>query len=72
MCLHVQVQRTVPELQSQLEEYKSTLCQLQAQKQRLQTEVVYMVTMTTSLRELLVSYIDNSKYIFKRVTVIAC
>uniref|UniRef100_A0A3Q0QYI6 Filensin n=1 Tax=Amphilophus citrinellus TaxID=61819 RepID=A0A3Q0QYI6_AMPCI len=31
-------QRKVPALQSQLEEYKSALCQLQAQKQRLQTE----------------------------------
>ncbi|XP_029107341.1 filensin [Scleropages formosus] len=32
------VQRRVPALRSQLEEYKSALCQLQAQKQRLQTE----------------------------------
>lgn len=32
-------QKKVPVLQSQLEEYKSALCQLQAQKQRLQTEV---------------------------------
>ncbi|CAL8255969.1 unnamed protein product [Lota lota] len=31
-------QRRVPELQSQLEEYKSAICQLQMQKQRLQTE----------------------------------
>ncbi|XP_068183679.1 filensin [Antennarius striatus] len=31
-------QRKVPGLQSQLEEYKSALCQLQAQKQRLKTE----------------------------------
>ncbi|XP_010743912.1 filensin [Larimichthys crocea] len=31
-------QRKVPGLQSQLEEYKSALCQLQGQKQRLQTE----------------------------------
>ncbi|XP_053292816.1 filensin [Pleuronectes platessa] len=31
-------QRKVPGLQSQLEEYKSALCQLQAQKHRLQTE----------------------------------
>ncbi|KAK0155655.1 Filensin [Merluccius polli] len=46
-CLHVKTddqerlltQRRVPELQSQLEEYKSALCQLQSQKQRLQTEV---------------------------------
>ena len=39
-------QRKVPGLQTQLEEYKSALCQLQAQKQRLQTEVGPMVTMT--------------------------
>lgn len=32
-------QRKVPGLQSQLEEYKSALCQLQAQKLRLHTEV---------------------------------
>lgn len=32
-------QRRVPGLRSQLEEYKSAICQLQAQKQRLQTEV---------------------------------
>lgn len=31
-------QRRVPALRSQLEEYKSAICQLQAQKQRLQTE----------------------------------
>ncbi|XP_067093046.1 filensin [Osmerus mordax] len=31
-------QRKVPGLQSQLEEYKTALCQLQLQKQRLQTE----------------------------------
>ncbi|XP_036397485.1 filensin-like [Megalops cyprinoides] len=31
-------QRRVPTLQSQLEEYKSALCQLQSQKHRLQTE----------------------------------
>ncbi|CAB1450338.1 unnamed protein product [Pleuronectes platessa] len=31
-------QRKVPGLQNQLEEYKSALCQLQAQKHRLQTE----------------------------------
>lgn len=40
-------QRKVPGLQSQLEEYKSALCQLQAQKQRLQTKVGHTVTMTT-------------------------
>ncbi|XP_016393416.1 filensin-like [Sinocyclocheilus rhinocerous] len=31
-------QRCVPALRSQMEEYKSAICQLQAQKQRLQTE----------------------------------
>uniref|UniRef100_A0A3B1K2F1 Filensin n=1 Tax=Astyanax mexicanus TaxID=7994 RepID=A0A3B1K2F1_ASTMX len=31
-------QRRVPAMKSQLEEYKTALCQLQAQKQRLQTE----------------------------------
>ncbi|XP_068573420.1 filensin [Cebidichthys violaceus] len=35
-------QRKVPGLQSQLEEYKSALCQLQAQKQRLQTETTVL------------------------------
>ncbi|KAM4607189.1 filensin [Polymixia lowei] len=35
-------QRRVPGLQSQLEEYKSALCQLQGQKQRLQTETVVL------------------------------
>ncbi|AWP13902.1 putative filensin [Scophthalmus maximus] len=35
-------QRKVPGLQSQLEEYKSALCQLQAQKQRLQTETTIL------------------------------
>ncbi|XP_074502150.1 filensin [Sebastes fasciatus] len=35
-------QRKVPGLQSQLEEYKSALCQLQAQKHRLQTETTVM------------------------------
>lgn len=43
MCMQEQekllAQRKVPGLQSQLEEFKSALCQLQAQKQRLQTEV---------------------------------
>ncbi|KAM7408615.1 hypothetical protein PAMA_002366 [Pampus argenteus] len=34
--------RKVPGLQSQLEEYKSALCQLQAQKQRLQTETTML------------------------------
>ncbi|XP_070771900.1 filensin [Enoplosus armatus] len=35
-------QRKVPGLQSQLEEYKSALCQLQAQKQRLQNETTVL------------------------------
>ncbi|XP_037321824.2 filensin [Pungitius pungitius] len=35
-------QKKVPVLQSQLEEYKSALCQLQAQKQRLQTETAVL------------------------------
>ncbi|XP_037637654.1 filensin isoform X2 [Sebastes umbrosus] len=35
-------QRKVPGLQSQLEEYKSALCQLQAQKHRLQTETTVL------------------------------
>uniref|UniRef100_A0A3B4UCA6 Filensin n=1 Tax=Seriola dumerili TaxID=41447 RepID=A0A3B4UCA6_SERDU len=35
-------QRKVPGLQSQLEEYKSALCQLQAQKLRLQTETTML------------------------------
>ncbi|XP_068996025.1 filensin [Embiotoca jacksoni] len=35
-------QRKVPGLQSQLEEYKSALCQLQAQKLRLQTETAML------------------------------
>nr|XP_046258093.1 filensin [Scatophagus argus] len=35
-------QRKVPGLQSQLEEYKSALCQLQAQKQRLHTETTVL------------------------------
>uniref|UniRef100_A0A3Q1IS09 Filensin n=1 Tax=Anabas testudineus TaxID=64144 RepID=A0A3Q1IS09_ANATE len=35
-------QRKVPGLQSQLEEYKSALCQLQAQKQRLQTKTAML------------------------------
>uniref|UniRef100_A0A665X4Q9 Filensin n=1 Tax=Echeneis naucrates TaxID=173247 RepID=A0A665X4Q9_ECHNA len=35
-------QRKVPGLQSQLEEYKSALCQLQAQKHRLQTETTML------------------------------
>uniref|UniRef100_A0A3Q3JZI5 Filensin n=1 Tax=Monopterus albus TaxID=43700 RepID=A0A3Q3JZI5_MONAL len=35
-------QRKAPALHSQLEEYKSALCQLQAQKQRLQTETAML------------------------------
>ncbi|KAG7216272.1 hypothetical protein INR49_021675 [Caranx melampygus] len=35
-------QRKMPGLQSQLEEYKSALCQLQAQKHRLQTETTML------------------------------
>ncbi|XP_039639167.1 filensin isoform X1 [Perca fluviatilis] len=35
-------QRKVPGLQSQLEEYKSALCQLQGQKQRLQAETAVL------------------------------
>ncbi|XP_029305992.1 filensin [Cottoperca gobio] len=35
-------QRKVPGLQSQLEEYKSALCQLQSQKHRLQTETTVL------------------------------
>ncbi|XP_020486564.1 filensin [Labrus bergylta] len=35
-------QRKVPGLKSQLEEFKSALCQLQAQKQRLQTETTML------------------------------
>ncbi|KAM9364099.1 filensin isoform 2-T2 [Pholidichthys leucotaenia] len=46
------VQRKVPVLQSQLEEYKSALCQLQAQKQRLQTE-------TSMLEQAIKSTQDN-------------
>ncbi len=41
-------QRKVPGLQSQLEEFKSAICQLQGQKQRLQTEVGHAVTLTTA------------------------
>jgi len=33
-------ERRIPVLQSQLEEYKGILCQLQAQKYKLQTEVL--------------------------------
>ncbi|XP_034041452.1 filensin [Thalassophryne amazonica] len=35
-------QRTVPELRCQLEEFKTALCQLQSQKQRLQTDTTML------------------------------
>ncbi|XP_029031662.1 filensin [Betta splendens] len=44
-------QRKVPVLQSQLEEYKSALCQLQAQKQRLQTETSMLEQAIKSTQE---------------------
>ncbi|XP_062286797.1 filensin [Scomber scombrus] len=44
-------QRKVPGLQSQLEEYKSALCQLQAQKQRLQTETAMLEQTIKSTQE---------------------
>ncbi|GAA6223435.1 filensin [Lates japonicus] len=44
-------QRKVPGLQSQLEEYKSALCQLQAQKQRLQTETTVLEQAIKSTQE---------------------
>uniref|UniRef100_A0A4W6DGH5 Filensin n=1 Tax=Lates calcarifer TaxID=8187 RepID=A0A4W6DGH5_LATCA len=44
-------QRKVPGLQSQLEEYKSALCQLQAQKQRLQTETSVLEQAIKSTQE---------------------
>lgn len=56
MCVCVQeqekllAQRKVPGLQSQLEEFKSALCQLQAQKQRLQTEVGHRIKASCSLQ----------------------
>uniref|UniRef100_A0A3Q3ECL2 Filensin n=1 Tax=Labrus bergylta TaxID=56723 RepID=A0A3Q3ECL2_9LABR len=40
--LKLLAQRKVPGLKSQLEEFKSALCQLQAQKQRLQTETTML------------------------------
>ncbi|KAM9847620.1 filensin [Aulostomus maculatus] len=49
-------QRKVPGLQSQLEEYKSALCQLQAQKQRLQTETAMLEQAIKSTQE---SYDDE-------------
>ncbi|KAI4888756.1 hypothetical protein NFI96_026606 [Prochilodus magdalenae] len=49
-------QRRVPALQSQLEEYKSALCQLQAQKQRLQTETSVLELTIKSTQE---SYDDE-------------
>ncbi|XP_010868442.1 filensin isoform X2 [Esox lucius] len=49
-------QRRVPALQSQLEEYKSALCQLQAQKKRLQTETSVLENSIKSTQE---SYDDE-------------
>ncbi|XP_023826034.1 filensin-like isoform X2 [Salvelinus sp. IW2-2015] len=49
-------QRRVPALQSQLEEYKSALCQLQAQKLHLQTETSVMENSIKSTQE---SYDDE-------------
>ncbi|XP_023863222.1 filensin-like isoform X1 [Salvelinus sp. IW2-2015] len=49
-------QRRVPALQSQLEEYKSTLCQLQAQKQHLQYETSVLESSIKSTQE---SYDDE-------------
>ncbi|XP_062376154.1 filensin [Sardina pilchardus] len=49
-------QRRVPALQSQLEECKSALCQLQAQKQRLQTETSVLEQAIKSTQE---SYDDE-------------
>ncbi|XP_064789193.1 filensin-like [Oncorhynchus masou masou] len=44
-------QRRVPALQSQLEEYKSALCQLQAQKQHLQYETSVLESSIMSTQE---------------------
>lgn len=41
-------ERRIPVLQSQLEEYKSILCQLQAQKYKLQTEVLPELAINTT------------------------
>uniref|UniRef100_A0A3Q1EM53 Filensin n=1 Tax=Acanthochromis polyacanthus TaxID=80966 RepID=A0A3Q1EM53_9TELE len=49
-------QRKVPGLQSQLEEYKSALCQLQGQKQRLQAETTMLEQAIKSTQE---SYDDE-------------
>ncbi|KAM3605957.1 uncharacterized protein V6R79_008009 [Siganus canaliculatus] len=49
-------QRKVPALQSQLEEYKSALCQLQAQKLRLHTETTMLEQSIKSTQE---SYDDE-------------
>ncbi|XP_029554275.1 filensin-like isoform X2 [Salmo trutta] len=49
-------QRRVPALQSQLEEYKSALCQLQAQKQHLQYETSVLESSIKSTQE---SYDDE-------------
>lgn len=42
-------ERRIPVLQSQLEEYKSILCQLQAQKYKLQTEVLPSLAINTTM-----------------------
>lgn len=42
-------ERRIPVLQSQLEEYKSILCQLQAQKYKLQTEVLESLAINTTM-----------------------
>lgn len=46
-------ERRIPVLQSQLEEYKSILCQLQAQKYKLQTEVLSSPATNHGAHELL-------------------
>jgi len=42
-------ERRIPVLQSQLEEYKSILCQLQAQKYKLQTEVLPLLNIHATM-----------------------
>lgn len=42
-------ERRIPVLQSQLEEYKSILCQLQAQKYKLQTEVLPLLDINATM-----------------------
>uniref|UniRef100_A0AAX7UX12 Filensin n=1 Tax=Astatotilapia calliptera TaxID=8154 RepID=A0AAX7UX12_ASTCA len=56
-------QKKVPVLQSQLEEYKSALCQLQAQKQRLQTESTMLEQAIKNTQE---SY-DDEIQMYKRI-----